>query len=298
MAFSTWMRREDWAFRSASQARRNRVCAGRPRGAFAGTRPSATAALGQNPVMVGDRRSLVVPVAGAAIAVHRRSGRAPVVVFEAGLGLPGSCWQPVLAHLPADRGFVYYDRPGLGASRGGRRPRTAGRQLGELRELLGALDLSPPYVLVAHSAGAFVAWLYLLRHPAELAGVVLVDPSTTDEPAQSQRLTDRLVDLATDGLLYGGSVVARTGLLGAAWRWARRSRRLRERTDDLAASPADGRAGERRVPRQPRAGAPGAAGPAGAGRTDGGRHCRSGSFSSATVGVRPGSGAESRPPSG
>jgi pimeloyl-ACP methyl ester carboxylesterase len=179
--------------------------------------------------MVGERRSLVVPVADAAIAVHQRNGRAPVVVFEAGLGLPGSCWRPVLAHLPADRGFVYYDRPGLGASRGGRRPRTAGRQLGELRELLGALDLPPPYVLVAHSAGAFVAWLYLMRHPAEVAGVVLVDPSATDEPAQPRRLTDRLIDLATDGLLYGGSVVARTGLLKAGWRWARRSRRLRER---------------------------------------------------------------------
>src|SRR4051812_14457043 len=178
-------------------------------------------------MMADDVRTRVVPVTGAASVSHVRNGQGPVVVFEAGLGLPGSCWHPVLAHLPDDRGFVYYDRPGLGASRGGNRPRTAGQQVRELRELLSGLDLPPPYVLVAHSAGAFVAWLYLLCHPADVAGVVLVDPSGTDE--QARRLADRLTELATAGLLYGGSVAARTGLLYAVWRRARRSRRLRRR---------------------------------------------------------------------
>src|SRR5690348_4734996 len=117
-----------------------------------------------------DWRDLRVPVAGTTLAARERPGRGPVVVFEAGLGLPGSSWQPVCDRLPGDQALLCYDRAGLGTSDPGPAPRTATRQLAELRALLAALDLAPPYLLVGHSAGAFVVRLFALAHPAEVAG--------------------------------------------------------------------------------------------------------------------------------
>nr|WP_275941583.1 alpha/beta fold hydrolase [Planosporangium mesophilum] len=101
--------------------------------------------------------------------------------MEAGLGLPGSAWRRLCEHLPGDRAVLRYDRAGLGRSDPGALPRTGARQARELRELLRALDLPAPYVLVGHSAGAFVVRLFAHAHPDEVAALVLVDPSHEDE---------------------------------------------------------------------------------------------------------------------
>src|SRR5437773_5521796 len=117
---------------------------------------------------MSDWRAHRVPVTGTTLAVRERPGRGPVVVFEAGLGLPGTSWQPVCDRLPPDLALLYYDRAGLGGSDPGPAPRTATRQLAELSELFAALRLVPPYLLVGHSAGAFVTRLFTLDHPAEI----------------------------------------------------------------------------------------------------------------------------------
>ncbi len=60
----------------------------------------------------------------------------------------------------------------------------------DLHELMNALDVPKPYVLVGHSFGAYIVRVYAQRFPQELAGVILVDPITPEEwirPDSSQR---------------------------------------------------------------------------------------------------------------
>ena len=79
---------------------------------------------------------------------------------------------------PGGRAFArvcQYDRAGMGSSPPGPRPRTSQRMVDELRSLLQAAEVKPPYVLVGASFGGLNAQLFASEHPREVAGVVLVD---------------------------------------------------------------------------------------------------------------------------
>jgi pimeloyl-ACP methyl ester carboxylesterase len=185
-------------------------------------------------VGTGPWRERRVCLSDTIVFARERPGRGPVIVFEAGLGLPGSLWRRVCAYLPPDRALLCYDRAGLGRSDRGVLPRSGTRQLGELRELLRELSLGPPYVLVGHSAGAFVVRLFSLEHPEEVAAVVLVDPAHEDEPA-ARRPVMRWLDASSGALLRAVAALARTGVMEAARRLARGTPLLRRATGDECA---------------------------------------------------------------
>jgi pimeloyl-ACP methyl ester carboxylesterase len=105
----------------------------------------------------------------------------PAVVFDAALGASSLSWSlvhPVIARVT--RACVY-DRAGFGWSEAGPLPRTAGRIATELRQLLRSAGIPPPYVLVGHSFGGLVMRLFTARHPADVAGLVLIEPAIPDE---------------------------------------------------------------------------------------------------------------------
>jgi pimeloyl-ACP methyl ester carboxylesterase len=78
-----------------------------------------------------------------------------------------------------------YDRAGTGNSDG--RPKTPGLtsedQADELQTMLTAAGIQPPYMLVAHSYGGFVARLFAADHRDEVAGMILIESSHEDEIA-------------------------------------------------------------------------------------------------------------------
>ncbi len=116
---------------------------------------------------------------------HRRSVAllgegAPVVVFESGLGNSKEVWESVFVPVAGFTRAVAYDRAGYGRSRSGARERDGATVVSELRALLRALDLPPPYLLVGHSLGGQFVELYARTHPEEVAGVVLVDARSVD----------------------------------------------------------------------------------------------------------------------
>jgi pimeloyl-ACP methyl ester carboxylesterase len=69
----------------------------------------------------------------------------------------------------------WYDRAGSGWSDLGPYPRDSASQARDLRALLGAARIPPPYVLVGESSAALDARVYTGSYPSEVAGLVLVN---------------------------------------------------------------------------------------------------------------------------
>lgn len=99
----------------------------------------------------------------------------PTVILEAGLGDFSVEWSLVQPKL-ADSGRVCsYDRAGTGWSELGPHPRLMHQIVHELHLLLAKAGVRPPFVLVGHSYGGWLVRLYGSKHPAEVAGMVLIE---------------------------------------------------------------------------------------------------------------------------
>jgi len=136
----------------------------------------------------------MVEVGGRAMRVQAlgladRQEGAPVVVFEAGATNSLDVWGGILSQLAHAAPVVAYDRAGLGRSEWDEVRPTPGHVVGRLRELLRAIGAEPPYVLVGYSWGGVLARYFAGEHPADVAGLVFVDPS----PIVTQRLEENLV---------------------------------------------------------------------------------------------------------
>ena len=101
----------------------------------------------------------------------------PAVVFENGLGGRMPWWAQVWPEIARDHTAFAYNRPGYGNSDPAGTPRDGEHVVEELRALLRAKGLNPPYVLVGHSLGGLYMQYFARRHPQEVAGLVLVDAS-------------------------------------------------------------------------------------------------------------------------
>jgi alpha/beta hydrolase fold len=97
------------------------------------------------------------------------------VVFENGLGGRMEWWEEVLPEISKDALTFAYNRPGLGDSDPVSTPRDGAHIVDELRVLLRAKGLNPPYVLVGHSLGGLYMQLFARQYPDEVAALVLVD---------------------------------------------------------------------------------------------------------------------------
>jgi pimeloyl-ACP methyl ester carboxylesterase len=117
----------------------------------------------------------IVDIGGGAQFEAVVAGNGPVtVVFENGLATALEEWEAVAGAVSGRARTVRYDRRRAAPS-GSLPPRTASELAGELRTLLGALAVRPPYVLVGHSWGGVIARTFAHAYPADVAGLVLVD---------------------------------------------------------------------------------------------------------------------------
>lgn len=134
--------------------------------------------------MAGDQSSTadetMVDVGGYRLRLGCAGHGTPTVVIEAGLGEGLNEWAASLPHLGAFTRVCAYDRAGVGKSDAGPTPRTSQQMVNELRTLLGIAHLDGPYVLVGHSLGGLNVALYAAEYPAEIAGLVLLDPAFPD----------------------------------------------------------------------------------------------------------------------
>jgi pimeloyl-ACP methyl ester carboxylesterase len=130
--------------------------------------------------------SEVVDFQGRKLEIVDAGDGPTTVVFEAGLGDDWKHWNRVASHVAEDTRVFAYSRPGYGDSDSTTAPRDPGTIVEELRELLAAQDIPPPYILVGHSFGGTYMELFARAHPDEVTGLVLVDSRPGDFLAECE----------------------------------------------------------------------------------------------------------------
>jgi len=147
----------------------------------------------------------LVDIGGCRLHLVERGGGGPTVILESGISASCLNWSAIQTSV-ADFARVYsYDRAPLGWSDPTLAPRTLADLVSELHSLLATAHLPQPFVLVGHSFGGMLVRAYAVKYPAEVAGLVLVDPLSQREwhnitPAQ-ERMLRHGVMLARRGTL-------------------------------------------------------------------------------------------------
>ena len=125
----------------------------------------------------------------------------PVVLFESGVAASSLSWTRIQPEVARFARASAYDRAGLGWSDPSTHRRTVDRMIAELRAVALHAAPSQPVVLVAHSFGVFLALVYAMRYPADVAGLVLLDPPTEWQHVSGARAR----------VLWGGIQLSRVG---------------------------------------------------------------------------------------
>jgi pimeloyl-ACP methyl ester carboxylesterase len=123
----------------------------------------------------------MVSVGAYRLAYSCMGSGSPVVVLEAALGTPRTIWDNI---MPAIAGFtrvICYDRGSLGESERAGRRRTLPDVVGDLKDMLDALGVPGPYLLVGSSFGGYIIRYFAHLYPDQVAGLVMIDSSHPDD---------------------------------------------------------------------------------------------------------------------
>jgi pimeloyl-ACP methyl ester carboxylesterase len=143
--------------------------------------------------------------AGAVEYVLSGRGR-PVWILLSGAGVALEAWRGLYPDIERLGTVLAWNRLGLGASSRPHAPQSGLHVLADLRELLEACALSPPYVLVAHSLGGLHANLFARLYPGDVAGMILLEAthpggreSLRSNAGRLERVLGKLMDLPRAG---------------------------------------------------------------------------------------------------
>lgn len=114
---------------------------------------------------------------GRKMNLYCRGEGSVTVIFDSGLSDWSSIWALVQPQTATRTRACSYDRAGMGYSDPSGRPGTPFNIVDDLRQLIKAAGIQTPVVLVGHSLGGFNMKLFAATHPAEVAALVLVDPT-------------------------------------------------------------------------------------------------------------------------
>ncbi|HXF12154.1 MAG TPA: alpha/beta hydrolase [Terriglobales bacterium] len=128
----------------------------------------------------------------------------PTVVLTAGMGGWSVVWNWIQRPLSQKTRVCAWDPAGLGFSSPSPEPRNAIHKTNDLEEALKGAYIGGSYVMVGHSAGAYVALTFTGQHRKAVVGMVLVDPAIPDEAAVRERVAPKFAAF--------GDIASRTGL--------------------------------------------------------------------------------------
>lgn len=139
---------------------------------------------------------------GRKMHLYCRGEGAVTVMFDAGLSDWSSIWALVQPGIASRTRACTYDRAGMGYSDPSNRPGTPFNIVEDLRHLIKAAGIPGPVFLVGHSLGGFNMKLFAATYPAEVAGMVLVDPTEELEEARARPLVTAKFGAATFKKMY------------------------------------------------------------------------------------------------
>jgi pimeloyl-ACP methyl ester carboxylesterase len=124
------------------------------------------------PAKAGD----LYQVDGETAHLQCQGAGSPTLVFLGGRGFTTTTWAKFRAALGPNVRTCAWDYPGVGHSTGAPMM-TAARAASSLDGTLSAAKVPRPVILVGHSVAGLTTRLYVGQHPADVAGVVLFDPT-------------------------------------------------------------------------------------------------------------------------
>lgn len=139
----------------------------------------------------------------------------PLIICFHGSGDSCASWVPLAKSLRSSHRVLLYDRGETNP-----KPNVAVR---EMLEYLEQAQLSPPYVLIAHSYGGIFAREFLQQRPLEVAGMVLVetgqetamDPKVEKQQYKSQILGNKPLSVIRGNTLIGKWAQFQTATMAA-----------------------------------------------------------------------------------
>jgi pimeloyl-ACP methyl ester carboxylesterase len=123
----------------------------------------------------------LIDVGGYKLHLYCTGQGSPTVVLEHGLDGSYLDWRLVQPEIARFTRVCSYDRAGYGWSDRSPKARLPSVMVEELHSLLKNAGERAPFIVVAHSMGAFNAIMYAHLYPREVSAIVLVDGSHPDE---------------------------------------------------------------------------------------------------------------------
>jgi pimeloyl-ACP methyl ester carboxylesterase len=158
----------------------------------------------------------LVDVGGRRMQIDCRGSGSPTVVLESGLDYLGSLsWAAVQDSIARPTRVCAYSRAGILWSDPAPAPFHVGQVAADLHAALVASGENAPWVMVGHSLGGPYVVLFTTRYGAEVAGLVLVDPSHPAQFARMREATGKSMQPSTNTLAIG-SALAWTGIVRLA----------------------------------------------------------------------------------
>jgi pimeloyl-ACP methyl ester carboxylesterase len=147
---------------------------------------------------------LVRIAAGRTINLVCLGQGSPTVVLTAGGGGWSVVWNWIQRPLSQKTRVCAWDPAGLGFSSPSPEQQDAIHKTEDLEAALKGAHIGGSYVMVGHSAGAYVALTFTDQHRKVVVGMVLVDPAIPDEAAVRERVAPKFATF--------GDIAPRTGL--------------------------------------------------------------------------------------
>jgi pimeloyl-ACP methyl ester carboxylesterase len=129
----------------------------------------------------------------------------PAAVLMSDPRIPSGSWALVLPALAELTTVVAVDPHTRPAGDQSEASLTGAALVHHTRTVLAAAGIQPPYVLVGHALGGLHANLWARLHPAEIAGVVLLESSHPEDDLYERRLRFLPRGLARASMAIGGS---------------------------------------------------------------------------------------------